>query len=111
MCGPWSSLEIQRIFGREGNASAARMPVKTTRPTTRKTASAARRRNKIFNEPFRFTFLGLCTRFSFGSPIARRPLPLLPLREERAGERRHLDQGGPSLRLSPRSCLARREGQ
>src|SRR2546425_4051498 len=48
MCGPWSSLEIQRMFGREGNASAARTAGKTPRQTARRTASVARRWNMIF---------------------------------------------------------------
>src|SRR6266540_6892903 len=55
MCGPWSSLENQRIFGREGNDSAARPAGKTPRQITRRTASFAARRNKIFNEAFWFT--------------------------------------------------------
>ena len=38
-------------------------------------------------------------------------LPLLLKKEERAGERRHFLSILPSLRLSPRSCLAGRESQ
>src|SRR6185369_14876091 len=38
-------------------------------------------------------------------------LPLLLKKEERAGERRHVLSNFPSLQLSPRSFLARRERQ
>src|SRR3989442_15267706 len=48
----WTILPLPRGEGRgEGEPRVAH-------PTVR---------SVIFNEPFRFTFLGLCTRFSFGS--------------------------------------------